>query len=454
MKEADNFGGGGDFVDLTFAKKNSDEVIFPKKDNPIEFYVLPAMPNDGESYDKENYLPYRDEEDYFSEWMWVFVQWRFVGTTHNILSPKFFGGPEETDPVQMLWDTAWNDERYWEMIGKNPSTKKVDRGEGDEWRSRILRRPETRIGMNVLVPAKRDLENKFLVVGRQSMFPFDYAEFPNKAPSRSNSGWGLADALDTVVKGHENADPDDYDGRFLLGDITDPRALAPCEVKLTRPPQGGLPVYNATVIDHEDGDRIRASAKHLRGRFTPEEIFIRVSEMDAAEAAAEALSPHGEDAVALVEQAWAGLGVGYDSIIERVTASRRRSKSGPTRGSVAKDDDGELPAPSRKASGSRTTKPDPGSEPPFSEKEEDDLPPPAKAKRSRPRKASVEPDDESPEDLEPVRRGVPDRPPKEDVHDTGETEFLPADEDLAPKSAKHDKTKARKRISEMLGEED
>jgi len=490
--------GGGSFKDLTFLPSATSQVVFASKDAAIIFGVLPAIAvdEDGE-YDKGSYLPFRLEDDSFSEWMWLFPQWRGVGGTHNIISPKFFFGPEETDPVELLWKTAWDGTDYWHLIGKDLETKKIKKDD-DAWKDHLLRRSDLRIGMNVVVPERRDLVNKFLVCSRQAIFPYQYEELSAKSGTKKkkDSGvWGLAESLDTLVKGHTELEQDDFEGRFYHGDITDPRNMALCEVSLCRPPQGGQSVYNAYVL--EDEARFKISKSNLANRLTPEEVFVSMTAIETAKVAAEALLPHGEDAKDLMIEAWGNEGLEYEALISKLfgassSASKasprsamgsRDRKSKPEKRSIQEEEDDDIPMTGKSRASSHKD-------------DDDDLPPAAASKSNR--KKDID-DDEPPakgaakaksgldkeddlidDDLPPVKSKASkddddDLPPakptkakKEEppLSPVDEEDAPPFDEDEAPKKAEKQASKAavdssarsnsgsRTKISAMLDDED
>lgn len=336
----------GDFVDMVF--KKDLPLIFPNDKKPTNFCILPAIfVDDDGNYDKSQYLAYRDHEDYFTEWLFMFMQHRSVGQSLSVLSPKVFDGPDAPDPVEELWDKAWTDERFWSCIGRDPKTKKIAR---DSYKTSILRRPEHRIVMNVIDPtdAEDPWGNKLLVVSRTSIFPHKYVQFPDRSPSDKKSTVnGLAEALDLVNRRvPEDVEQDDFDARFFEGDITDPRNLATCVIKLVDSPNGGIPSYNASVTE---APRIQITQKVLEGRFTPDEIFVDVGFREIVEAVFQALKdkPLGLE---LMYSAWSGKGIEYDTVMKDLDIRPERT----TVAAPARSADLEgAPAPSRPASARR-----------------------------------------------------------------------------------------------------
>ena len=392
LKEVESGGGGGDFKDMIFVP-NGPKLVWGKKDGSLRFGILPAIPQDDEGeYDKSSFLAYRDEDDGFTPWLYIFRQHRRVGGVLDVLSPIFFGEPGTLDPIQKLWDFAWKNEDHWDIICKDPKTKKLTR---DAWKEANLRRPEAKVAMNVVVPgeARGSLENGVLICSRTAIFPFDYHELSDKTSERKKGGsWGLADQLDKKAKGGKDAEQSDFEARFYEGDITDPTKMAWCELVMIPAPTGGLASYNCFVLDGEEEgtERFRITKKLLQGRSTPEEIFQQHTPMEVAIAAAEVLVDvtGGPE---LIADAGGGMGLDYAELVKRFCSTSKSADAKTQSRSKQKeeeqeDDDFVEKAPPKAAKKAKELDDDEADDaPPFREEAEEDLVPlkPGKSTKSK-----------------------------------------------------------------------
>jgi hypothetical protein len=349
LREVESDGGGGSFIDMMHVP-NGPKLVYPKKDAALRFGILPAIPQDQEGeYDKNTYLPYRDEDDQFTNWLSIFRAHRRVGGVMDILSPIFFGEAGTIDPLQIMWDYAWRTEECWDLICKHADTKKLDK---DAWKTASLRRPEQRVLMNVVIPGETpgSLENAALICSKTAIFPYDYHPLGEKSLGPKKAGmWGLAEQLDKKAKGGKDAEQGDFEARFYEGDITDPTQISWCQLALTPSPTGGLQSYSCMVLDAEEEgmSRFKVSRRLLLGRSTPEEVFQEHSAIATADLAAGALVDitGGPE---LIAGAWGSLGLAYSTLVKKYCSGAKSADAKTTKAAASSrrqedDEDDDIP---------------------------------------------------------------------------------------------------------------
>ncbi len=105
-------------------------------------------------------------------------------------------------------------------------------------------------------------------------------QIPNTAFRRSGSAkdggqqWGLLSELNRKNRKADSGSADSY----YWGDITDPKALIPCSLKLTPNPAGGIAIYNMVPIDDEDP--VKISRTTLESRYDLDNVLYEITESE------------------------------------------------------------------------------------------------------------------------------------------------------------------------------
>lgn len=395
----------GEEEDLVFQRGVNK--IWQKKDSAVNFCILPTMPVDEEgNADKEKYLPYRNRDFTFTEWLSPFMQHRGFCKQATIVSPKVTLG-DVVDPIELLWEVANKDEEFFDLICKDPNTKKIHK---DAYKEAMIRRPEWRVVMNTVDPFDRENPNKVSigVFSRTAVFKYQYQGFADRWADREKTGkmagdeggmWGLLDYLDRL-KGRDVlekiGDPPSFEEIFFEGDITNPQKMAVCQIKRENSPQGGIPSYNMRVTDIE---RVRSNMEQLRGRYDfGTEVFLVTEMGDLLDKIANMMVPVRPS---LLYRAWENRGVEFSEALRRadVTSGQTTIQSGMVdrRGSV---DDDEIPM-----------------EPATQQKPANRQDPPPEQRAAVPEAASLP---ETSEPQQPADQGGDDLPPPADTADSSQ----------------------------------
>lgn len=325
------------------------------KEQAVSFCILPAIPilPDG-TPDKENYLSYRDSNFHFTEWLTVFKQHRGFCKTMDVVGAKVLFGPDAVDPIDLIWDTANDDERFFGLISKDRNTRKI---ESDAYMTALIRRPEWRALVNVIDPFDREHPNKvsLMIMSKTAVVKNQYRGFPERFADYkegghykvSNSTWGLCESLDklrdrpeNVLPGIQPGTPPDFNNIFYEGDVTDISRMAVCQVQRELPPQGGIRTYNCTVSSL---GRVAGNMEQLRGRYDfGTEVFVDISYPELLDKVAKALIPVSKK---LLYKAWADRGPEFNAALSRNSVASGVARAPGVDGISRTNLDDPTPAP-------------------------------------------------------------------------------------------------------------
>lgn len=354
-------------------------IRYPSKDKEIVACILPAI---ADSKDKTSYLKYRDEENpsLFTKWAVGLKFHPFVNKEQNIISPHTFD-PEAYDPVDDLIKVAKSDPDLCHIAGYTPDGKRM---------LNAYKNPEVRLNskwsgyaVNALVLFDREIDaDKAIIL----QIPGTAFRKSGKASKDSAQSWGLLSELQRKNRKSEGDGADSY----YWGDITDPRGMIPCCLKLTPNPAGGISIYNMVPVDDEEPVAINKAI--LETRYNLDEIFHEVTEGEIIDR----LIYYFSDVPKLLRRAFAPRVPNIDKILAKATAVYS------TKVSEEEEDDGGseesfVPAPRAKNVPKETSSEEDRS---FAPKE-DDLPEPTS-------QASLSEDDEEQEITVPKRKKVSD----------------------------------------------
>jgi hypothetical protein len=103
---------------------------------------------------------------------------------------------------------------------------------------------------------------------------------------------------------------------YYWGDITDPKALIPCSLKLTPNPAGGIAIYNMVPIDDEDP--VKISRATLESRYDLDNIFYEITEGEMIDR----MIYYFSDVPKLLKRAYASRVPNIDRLITNAKATR------------------------------------------------------------------------------------------------------------------------------------
>lgn len=340
-------------------------VKYPGKDKEILACILPAL---SDPKDKSQYAPCRNSDGPkdFSKWAVGLKMHQFVGKEQNIISPQT-NDPEAFDPIDELIRVARMDPDYCMIAGygsdgkrlvnayKNPDVKLSPR-----WNGYVV---------NAIILNDREQDKSKPVILQVPGTAFARG---GKSGNDGSQSWGLLSELYRKNRS-SNGEPSDY----YWGDITDPRAMVPCSLKLTPSPAGGISIYN--MVPQPDEPSVRASIEMLKGRYDLDKIFYDITEGEIIDR----LIFYFKDVPKLLKRAFAHRVPNFDRLLTRATAA----VSVPA---AEDEEEGEeeieafAPKPARR----REEPEDRGGDSPDNSRsfapEEDDLPPPTARKSARP----------------------------------------------------------------------
>ena len=246
--------------------KEGVRVQYTKKDKNITACILPAI---ADIKDKASYLSYRQEDDpqMFTKWAVGLKFHPFVNKDQNIISPTSFDHTAY-DPIDEFIRVAKADPEYCELAGFGPDGKRMPNA---------YKNPDVRLStkwsgyvVNSIILYDRDQDSEKSIL----------LQIPNTAFRRAGSAkdggqqWGLLSELNRKNRKADSGSMDDY----YWGDITDPKALIPCSLKLTPNPAGGIAIYNMVPIDDEDP--VKISRTTLESRYDLDNIFYEITESE------------------------------------------------------------------------------------------------------------------------------------------------------------------------------
>lgn len=289
--------------------KEGTRVQYTKKDKNIIACILPSI---ADKDDKSSYLPYRDEEnpDIFTKWAVGLKFHPFVNRDQNIISPTSFD-PTAYDPIDEFIRVAKADPEYCMIAGYGPDGKKAP----NAYKSPDVRLSSKWSGyiVNSIIMYDRDQDPEKAIL----------LQIPNTAFRRMGSSkdnaqqWGLLSELNRKNRKTDSSGNDSY----YWGDITDPRALIPCSLKLTPNPAGGISIYNMVPIDDEDPVKISKST--LESRYDLDNIFYDISEFEMIDR----MIYYFSDVPKLLKRAFASKVPNIDKMIASATAIRLTTNS-------------------------------------------------------------------------------------------------------------------------------
>ncbi len=298
-------------------------IKYQDSEGAVRFCILPAIKvNNDDTIDKSQFLAYRDSEDFFTEWARVYKVHRTVGRVLEITDPRLYLGPEAVDPIELLWNTARSDSRFFDVISKDPHTKKLRE---DAYKTAHVRPPEWRVIFNAIDPGAEDRERVYIqVVSKSAVFPKKYVMLPEREGAAPSAPWTLAEALDQMNRNVSPETPQsDFDARFYWGDITNPHeegdhgGMAVVSVRKETPPTGGIDMYRVRVLDVPP---VPGTQAMLQGRFDfHSEVFIEWPMDEYLDKVCNALRGKAE---ALMWVAWADEGPEFQAALERNNIGR------------------------------------------------------------------------------------------------------------------------------------
>jgi hypothetical protein len=241
-------------------------VQYTKKDKNITACILPAI---ADINDKASYLSYRQEDDpqMFTKWAVGLKFHPFVNRDQNIISPTSFDHTAY-DPIDEFIRVAKADPEYCELAGFGADGKRMPNA---------YKNPDVRLStkwsgyiVNSIILYDRDQDSEKSIL----------LQIPNTAFRRSGSAkdggqqWGLLSELNRKNRKADSGSADSY----YWGDITDPKALIPCSLKLTPNPAGGIAIYNMVPIDDEDP--VKISRTTLESRYDLDNVLYEITESE------------------------------------------------------------------------------------------------------------------------------------------------------------------------------
>ena len=278
-------------------------IRYPSKDKEIVACILPAI---ADPKDKASYLKYRDEENpsLFTKWAVGLKFHPFVNKEQNIISPHTFD-PEAYDPVDDLIKVAKSDPDLCHIAGYTPDGKRM---------LNAYKNPEVRLNskwsgyaVNALVLFDREIDaDKAIIL----QIPGTAFRKSGKASKDSAQSWGLLSELQRKNRKSEGDGADSY----YWGDVTDPRGMIPCCLKLTPNPAGGISIYNMVPVDDEEPVAINKAV--LETRYNLDEIFHEVSEGEIIDR----LIYYFSDVPKLLRRAFASRVPNIDKVLSKATA--------------------------------------------------------------------------------------------------------------------------------------
>jgi len=373
-----------------FVYREGVRVKFANANKDIVACILPAI---GDKEDKASFLPYRDEEnpDAYTNWAVGVYFHPFVGKESNIISAKTFD-PDAYDPIQELIKTAKADPKYALIAGYGSDGKKIPNAYKNE---------HVRLGsmwsgyvVNSIILYDKDNPSDKPVILQIPIGAFTSRDSESK-------GWGLLSELGRKNRKAEKGSADEY----YWGDITDPRKLVPCSLKICPGPTGGISIYNMVPLDDEDP--IKTTSSVLKARYDLDSIFNEITEGEIISK----LIYYFSDTPKLLERAFSRRVPGIEAMIKKATGVSVTSTSYDDDEEEDEIPDAEFRRPAAKAGPSKRNSLDDEEEESADEPvresarsfepEEDELPAPA-SKRA----TSLDDDDEL-EDV--VVESVPQR---------------------------------------------
>lgn len=284
--------------------KEGVRVRYPSKDKEIIACILPAL---ADPKDKTSYVGYRDEENpnLFTKWAVGIKMHPFVNKEQNIISPHTFD-PEAYDPIDDLIKVAKADPEYCFLAGYTPDGKRI---------VNAYKNPEVRLNtkwsgyvVNALVLFDREIDQDKAVI---LQIPGTAFRKSGKASKDSAQSWGL---LSELQRKNRKTDSDGADS-YYWGDITDPRGMIPCCLKLTPNPAGGISIYNMVPVDDEEP--VSTNKATLETRYNLDEIFHEVTEAEIIDR----LIFYFADAPKLLRRTFAHRVPNLDRMLSKATAS-------------------------------------------------------------------------------------------------------------------------------------
>ncbi len=278
-------------------------VRYPSKDKEITACVLPAL---ADPEDKASYLKYRDEENpaLFTKWAVGMKMHPFVNKEQNIISPHSFD-PEAYDPIDELIKVAKSDPEYCFLAGFTPDGKRI---------VNAYKNPDVRLNtkwsgyvVNALILFDREVDQDKAII---LQIPGTAFRKSGKASKDSGQSWGL---LSELQRKNRKADGDGADN-YYWGDITDPRGMIPCTLKLTPNPAGGISIYNMIPTDEEEPVGVNKAV--LETRYNLDEIFHEITEAEIIDR----LVYYFADVPKLLRRAFSHRIPNIDRLLSRATA--------------------------------------------------------------------------------------------------------------------------------------
>jgi hypothetical protein len=346
-------------------------VQYTKKDKNIIACILPAL---ADPQEKLSYLPYRQEDnpEMFTKWAVGLKFHPFVNRDQNIISPTTFD-PNAYDPIDDFIKVVKMDEEYCLLAGYGPDGKR---------RQDAYKNPDVRLSskwsgyvVNSIILYDRDQDPDRAIL----------LQIPNTAfrkggnnSSDKSQQWGLLSELNRKNRKSDSKGADSY----YWGDITDPRALIPCSLRLTPNPAGGIAIYNMLPMDDEEP--VKTSKAALESRYNLDEVFYEITEGEMIDR----MIYYFSDVPKLLKRAYSSRVPNIDKMIANATATRVTI--------TEEDTEEELDLGfSAKPSTAHSVKKESEEEARDFAPDEDDLPRPSKITKS----GSTDEDDEADEDI-------------------------------------------------------
>jgi hypothetical protein len=219
--------------------------------------------------------------------------------------------------------------------------------------------------VNAINPFDRETPNKvyLMVMSKTALIKYQYQGFSerldeyreNNIYKAATSTWGLCEALDRLRDRPEHVLPAllqggqvNFDNLFYEGDITNPAAMAVCQVRREASPQGGLDTYNCQPTPM---GRVSGTMEQLRNRYDfGTEVFVDIEYPDLLDRLARAMLPVSKD---LLYLAWSDVGPHFNAALSRnsVASGAVQIQGGMSRPGLQQDyipglqGDPGLPAP-------------------------------------------------------------------------------------------------------------
>ena len=355
----DTIDNDGGFKSSHMVFRDGVKVKYPDKNADLFFGILPAL---ADPDDKEQYLPYRDEETgKFNRWAAPGFYYPFVNRERSILSPKTHD-PNAFDPIEELIKVAKSHPDYQVIAGFGADGKKLS----DAFKNPEVRLPSrtTIFCVNGIVLYNRDVPSDEVYIMQLPSTAFK----GQGGEEGKKSTWGLISALNLRNRG--SSDEDAVDEKYYWGDVTDPRKLVPVKLAQEKPPTGSsFKIYNITP---QDEDTVKVGKAVLAKRYDLESIYHPADEKEIIDYLISTFA----DVPQLLKMAFATKVPGFEKLLK--AANTKRSFA-------PEDDEDDIPM----------TKPVPKKA--KVEEDEDDLPP-----VTRPKRRAPEPEVEDSDDLPPV----------------------------------------------------